>query len=54
VLLNRRVVAAGTPRRVLTREHLLRTYGDHLHLLPEGDGLLVLTDTCCEGEEAPA
>jgi len=51
LLINRRLVAIGPARAVLTREHLKETYGDHIHLLPETEGLLVLTDTCCEGGE---
>jgi ABC-type Mn2+/Zn2+ transport system ATPase subunit len=51
LLLNRRLVAIGPAKEVLTREHLEQTYGDHIHLLPEGEGMLVLADTCCEGGE---
>jgi manganese/iron transport system ATP-binding protein len=50
MLLNRRLVAFGRPAEVLTRDHLVQAYGGHVHVLPEGD-LLVLTDTCCEGDE---
>ena len=53
MLLNRRLVAFGRPADVLTREHLVQAYGGHVHVLPEGD-LLVLTDTCCEGDEGEA
>ena len=53
MLLNRRLVAFGPPAEVLTRENLIQAYGGHVHLLPEG-GLLVVTDTCCEGDEAEA
>ena len=52
LLLNRRVVAYGTPQQVFTRPHLVQAYGGHMHLLPEGEGVMVLTDTCCEGEES--
>jgi len=51
LLINRRLVAIGPASAVLTREHLKETYGDHIHLLPETEGMLVLTDTCCEGGE---
>ncbi len=52
LLLNRKLVAIGPAQSVLTREHLKETYGDHIHHLPETEGMLVLTDTCCEsGEE---
>jgi len=50
MLLNRRLIAFGGPAEVLTRDHLVQAYGGHVHVLPEGD-LLVLTDTCCEGDE---
>jgi ABC-type Mn2+/Zn2+ transport system ATPase subunit len=50
MLLNRHLVAFGRPAEVLTRDHLVQAYGGHVHVLPEGD-LLVLTDTCCEGDE---
>jgi len=50
MLLNRGLVAFGRPAAVLTRDHLVQAYGGHVHVLPEGD-LLVLTDTCCEGDE---
>jgi len=51
LLLNRRLVAYGPPGQVFTRPFLLQAYGGHMHLLPEEDGVMVLTDTCCEGEE---
>jgi ABC-type Mn2+/Zn2+ transport system ATPase subunit len=51
MLLNRSLVAIGAPKEVLTREHLAQTYGGHIHLLTGQDGMLVLTDTCCEGGE---
>lgn len=50
-LLHRRLVAFGPPAAVLTRENLAAAYGGHLHLLPETGGVMVITDTCCEGEE---
>jgi len=51
ILLNRALIAAGRPERVFTPENLQRAYGSHIHRLVEGDGLMVLTDTCCEGDE---
>jgi ABC-type Mn2+/Zn2+ transport system ATPase subunit len=53
MLLNRRLVAFGRPAEVLTRAHLVQAYGSHLHVLPEGE-LLVVTDTCCDGDEGVA
>ncbi len=51
LLLNRRLIAFGPPTQVFTREHLLSAYGGHVHMLPGGGGIMVLTDTCCEGAE---
>jgi len=52
LLLNRRLVALGPPASVFTRPLLLEAYGGHMHLVPEGEGVMVLTDSCCDGEEA--
>ena len=54
MLINRRLIALGPPAAVLTRANLVAAYGGHVHVLPEDDGVLVLTDTCCEGDEAGA
>jgi ABC-type Mn2+/Zn2+ transport system ATPase subunit len=54
MLLNRRLIAFGSPREVFTREHLAATYGGHIHMLADSGGMLVLTDTCCEGDEEAA
>jgi manganese/iron transport system ATP-binding protein len=53
MLLNRRMIAMGTPNQVLTQSNLVQAYGNHLHPVQGESGLLVLTDTCCEGEEQP-
>lgn len=53
MLLNRRLVAIGSPEQVFTQPHLLQAYGGHIHMVQGEDGLMVLTDTCCEGEEGP-
>jgi len=52
LLLNRRLVALGPPSAVFTRPLLMEAYGGHMHLVPEGEGMMILTDTCCDGEEA--
>jgi ABC-type Mn2+/Zn2+ transport system ATPase subunit len=52
LLLNRRLVALGPPAKVFTRPLLLEAYGGHMHVVPDGEGVLVLTDSCCDGEEA--
>ncbi len=49
LLLNRRLIAFGPPGQVFTQENLLSAYGGHIHVLPGGAGMMVLTDTCCEG-----
>ncbi len=54
LLLNRRLVAFGPPERVFTQENLLKAYGGHVHLVPGGQGMMILTDTCCEGDEGAA
>jgi manganese/iron transport system ATP-binding protein len=51
ILLNRRLIAYGPPQDVFSRDNLTATYGGHIHTLSEADGMLVLTDTCCEGDE---
>ena len=53
LLVNRRLIAVGSPAQVLTRPHLMAAYGGHVHRLPEGEGMLIVTDTCCEGDEEP-
>jgi ABC-type Mn2+/Zn2+ transport system ATPase subunit len=51
MLLNRRLIALGPPPEVFTRPLLMQAYGGHMHVVPEGNGVMVLTDTCCDGEE---
>jgi manganese/iron transport system ATP-binding protein len=53
MLLNRRLIAMGSPGQVFTQPHLVQAYGGHIHLVEGPSGLMVLTDTCCEGEEQP-
>jgi manganese/iron transport system ATP-binding protein len=52
LLLQRRLIAYGTPAEVFTRPNLVQAYGGQVHVLPDGEGLVILTDTCCEGDEA--
>ncbi len=49
LLLNRTLIALGTPQDVLNTQTLLAAYGGHLHILSAPSGNLVLGDTCCEG-----
>jgi ABC-type Mn2+/Zn2+ transport system ATPase subunit len=53
LLVNRRLIAAGSPQLVLTQANLVTAYGGHVHRLPENGGVLIVTDTCCEGDETP-
>lgn len=50
MLLKRRLIGFGRPAEVLTPANLQTAYGGHLTVLPGPDGLLALSDTCCEGE----
>ncbi len=52
LLLQRRLIAFGTPTEVFTRPNLVQAYGGQVHVLPDGEGLMILADTCCEGDEA--
>ncbi|WP_299023996.1 metal ABC transporter ATP-binding protein [uncultured Thermanaerothrix sp.] len=49
LLLNRSLIALGSPQEVLNTRTLLAAYGGYLHVLNEPTGNLVLGDTCCEG-----
>lgn len=51
MLLKRKVVGFGRPDEVLAPANLRTAYGTHLTVLPGPDGLLALSDTCCEGDE---
>jgi len=53
LLLNRRVIAYGSPDAVLASETLLQAYGPQVHRLSYEEGALLVTDTCCDGEEQP-
>ncbi|WP_298816277.1 metal ABC transporter ATP-binding protein [Chloroflexus sp.] len=48
MLLNRRLIACAPARVAFTAANLVATYGGHLHLLSDGDGLLTVADTCCD------
>jgi manganese/iron transport system ATP-binding protein len=54
LLLNHHLVAAGSPRQVLTPEHLESAYQGSLHVVSGKAGTMVLADTHCEGEEGEA
>ncbi len=50
MLLKRGLLGFGHPAEVLTPENLHRAYGSHLTVLSGPEGVLALSDTCCEGE----
>lgn len=48
LLINRRLIAYGTPQQVLIQENLSRAFGPQLMVLPDGT---MLVDQCCPPEE---
>ena len=53
MLLNHRILGLGSPDEVFSTDKLASAYGGHLHLMPSEDGVLIVSDTCCEGDEEP-
>ncbi len=53
LLLNRRLLAFGPPREVLTPEHLLTAYGGHMHVIETGDGPLLMIEDACHDRDRP-
>ncbi|MCK5318980.1 MAG: metal ABC transporter ATP-binding protein, partial [Anaerolineales bacterium] len=51
MLLNRRLISYGPATNALTQAALIQAYGNQVHMLPGADGALVLSDTCCEGDD---
>ena len=51
MLLNRRLISYGPAANALSQEALIQAYGNQVHILPGADGSLILSDTCCEGED---
>lgn len=51
LLLNHALVSQGSPDVALTRQALETAYGDSMHLLPAGNGTLVLTDFHAGGKD---
>lgn len=51
MLINRRLIAYGPPEEVLKSHNLVQAYGRQLHVLPGDEDIVLLTDTCCEGDE---
>lgn len=50
MLLNVRLLGLGQPEEVFTPERLQAAYGGHLRVIQTGEGLMMVGDTCCEGE----
>jgi manganese/iron transport system ATP-binding protein len=50
MLLNRTLVAFGTPAEVMQPHLLLPTFGGHASVQPAEPGKVVVYDTCCDGE----
>lgn len=53
MLLNRRIIAAGSPQEVLTHEALTAAFGAHFHLVQDEEGTVLLADTGCSGGQPP-
>lgn len=51
MLLKRTLLGLGRPADVLTPANLQRAYGGHLTMLSGPEGMVALSDTCCEGHE---
>ncbi len=53
MLLNREMIAFGPPDEVLSDDNLLKAYGGAMHVVDSEQGQMLVTDTCCEGDEDP-
>ena len=51
ILLNKELLAIGPAEAALHPDNLVRAYGGTLQLLPTEDGVLALSDTCCDGHD---
>jgi manganese/iron transport system ATP-binding protein len=49
MLLNHRLLGLGQPDEVFTPERLMQAYGGHMRLIQTDEGVMALSDTCCEG-----
>lgn len=47
-LLNRKLLAFGTPQEVLETQTLLDAYGSNLRVIHTHDGLVAVDDSCCD------
>jgi manganese/iron transport system ATP-binding protein len=51
MLLNRRLVGFGSPQQVLQPDKLLDAFGGKLRMVPGEDGVMAVSDGCCDGGE---
>lgn len=51
MLLRRRIIGFGAAAEVLTPANLRLAYGSHMTVIDAAEGMLALSDTCCEGDE---
>ena len=51
MLLRRRIIGFGPAAEVLTPANLRQAYGSHMTVITAPEGVLALSDTCCEGDE---
>ena len=51
LLLNRHLIRFGSSQKVLTAENLKVAYGGRLRMIEDGDNLMALDNSCCEGGE---
>jgi ABC-type Mn2+/Zn2+ transport system ATPase subunit len=51
VLVNRKLISFGPPDQALSREYLLQAYGGQIHEIDGEEGMVVLADDCCGGDE---
>jgi manganese/iron transport system ATP-binding protein len=52
MLLNRRLLGLGSAAEVFTPERLMAAYGGQLRLIQTPEGVMVLSDACCDGDDA--
>lgn len=53
LVLNRRLIAFGTPEEALTADILSQAYSNQMHVVHTQNGEVVITDACCEGGQPP-
>lgn len=51
MLLNKKLLGIGSPDEVFTTENLSAAYSNHLHVVSDKHGGLLIADTCCDHGE---